>query len=313
MRAATQTIDIRDWGLLVLLSLLWGGAFFFSGVAVRELPPLTTAFLRVAIAAAALLPVLYALGGRLPCRREAWVAFLGMGLLNNAIPFSLIFAGQTHIGVGLASIINATTPAFTIIVMALFREERLTRARAAGVLLGLLGVVVINGGGAVIGADATMLVRTVGVGLCLGGAVSYGFAALWGRRRLSTTSPLVSATGQLVCSCGLMAVIAAAVDAPWTLEPPSLAAAGSIVMLAIFGTALAYIVFFKILARSGASNVMLVTLMIPVTAVALGAAFLGETVAAADAVGAGFIALGLAAIDGRALAWLKRRWRRDTI
>ncbi|MEM9603769.1 MAG: DMT family transporter [Pseudomonadota bacterium] len=296
-----KTMDRVDWGLLLLLALLWGGAYFFVGVAVRELPPLTVVLLRVAIAACVMLPVVWWLGQRLPTAARAWLPFLGMGLLNNVLPFSLIFYGQTHITVGLSSVINALTPLFTVLVMAGFREERLTAYRVLGVVLGVVGVAVLRGAGYDL-ADAQVL----GIGLCMAAALSYGFAGLWGRRYLATVPPVTSATCQLICSAAVMACVVAVVDRPWELGMPSVAVVWAILALAVLGTALAYIVFFTLLVRAGASNVMLVTLLIPVIAIALGAVFLGEAVHASEVAGALVIGAGLLCIDGRLVSW----WRR---
>ena len=289
-----KTMNRAEWGLLVLLSVLWGGAFFCVGVAVDALPPLTVALARVGIAAAVLVALSLALGHSLPRGLAAWTPFLAMGLLNNALPFSLLNAGQTMVSVGLASIMNAMTPLFTALVMASFREERLTATRAIGVLLGVAGVAVIARPGALAG-DA----RLLGIGLCLSAALSYGFAALWGRRHLSDVAPLQSATCQLVSSTLIVAVAVAVVDRPWTLPMPGAGIWLALGALAVFGTALAYIVFFEILVRAGGSNVMLVTLLMPVTALLLGNAFLAEPILAFEIAGAAIIALGLLFIDGR--------------
>lgn len=289
-----------EWGLLLLLSVLWGGAYFFAGVAVKELPPLTVVLARVSIAVVALLPLFWFLGHSMPRSGSDWLPFIGMGVLNNVIPFGLIFAGQLHISVGLSSIINAMTPLFTVLVMASFREERLTRYRVIGVLLGVLGVAVLRGVDGPIGAA-----QTLGIGLCLAAALSYGFAALWGRKFLAGFAPIKSATCQLLCSTVIMAALVCFVDQPWTLSQPSAAVIWSLVALGVFGTALAYIVFFNILVRAGASNVMLVTLLIPVTAMLLGNMFLSEPIYLKEIIGATIIATGLAFIDGR----LIRKWR----
>ena len=179
-----KTMDRAEWGLLILLSVLWGGAFFCVGVAVVELPPLTVVLARVGLAALILLALSWFLGHSLPRGMSAWSPFLVMGLLNNVVPFSFLNAGQTMVSVGLASIMNAMTPLFTALVMASFREERLTTHRVIGVLLGIAGVVIISRPDA-LSADA----RLLGIGLCLSGALSYGFAALWGRRHLAGVGP----------------------------------------------------------------------------------------------------------------------------
>ena len=236
---AAKTMDGQDWGLLILQSVLWGGAYFFAGVAVKELPPLTVVLARVFLAAAALLPLFWYLGHSLPR------SFSGMGLLNNVLPFGFIFAGQTQITIGLSSIINAMTPLFTVIVMASFQAERLTENRIIGVLLGVVGVAVLRGFDGPIDGS-----QTLGIALCLAGAVSYGFAALWGRRFLVGIAPVKSATCQLMCSMLIIAVVVCVIDQPWTLPMPSQSAVLSLAALAIFGTAVAYIVFFKILVRA---------------------------------------------------------------
>ena len=283
-----------EWGLLVLLSVLWGGAFFCVGVAVVELPPLTVVLARVGIAAVVLLALSWLLGHSLPRDLSAWTPFLVMGLLNNVLPFSFLNAGQTMVSVGLASIMNAMTPLFTALVMASFREERLTANRVIGVLLGIVGVGIISRPDA-LSADA----RLLGIGLCLSGALSYGFAALWGRRHLADVAPLESATCQLLSSTLVIAVVVAVVDRPWTLPMPGVEIWVALGTLAVFGTALAYIVFFEILVRAGGSNVMLVTLLIPVTALLLGNLFLSEPVLVFEVAGAATIGLGLLFIDGR--------------
>lgn len=290
--------------MLLLLSVLWGGAYFFAGVAVRELPPLTVVLVRVFLAALALLPLFWYAGYTMPATRTEWLPFFGMGLLNNVIPFGLIFAGQTQITVGLSSIINAMTPLFTVIVMASFQQEKLTVNRVIGVLLGIVGVAVLRGVDGDVSAS-----QTLGILLCLGAALSYGFAALWGRRYLAGVPPVKSATCQLMCSTVIMVFIVALIDKPWQLQPPSSHTVWSLVALAVFGTALAYIVFFKILVRAGASNVMLVTLLIPVTAMLLGNVFLGEEIHLVEIAGALIIAAGLLFIDGRLIERIRSAGR----
>ena len=293
---AAKTMDGQDWGLLILLSVLWGGAYFFAGVAVKELPPLTVVLARVFLAAVALLPLFLYFGHSLPKSFSGWFPFFGMGLLNNVIPFGFIFAGQTQITVGLSSIINAMTPLFTVVVMASFQQERLTAYRIIGVLLGVVGVAVLSGFDGPIDGN-----QTLGIALCMAGALSYGFAALWGRKFLVGVPPVKSATCQLMCSTLIMAVVVSLVDRPWTLAVPSQETVLSLAALAVFGTALAYIVFFKILVRAGASNVMLVTLLIPVTALILGNVFLGEPIQSKEIIGAFIIGTGLLFIDGRVI------------
>lgn len=227
-----------------------------------------------------------------------------MGLLNNVIPFSLTLAGQLRISSGLASVLNATTPLFTVLVLASFGDERLIARRIVGVIIGLLGVIVLRGPGNVQSES-----ETFGMLLCLAAALSYGFSGLWGRRKFNGVAPLTSSTCQLITSSVTMAIIATAVDQPWQLPMPGAATWAALIGLAALSTALAYVVFFHILARSGATNVMLVTLLIPVTAILLGVLVLGEPLTLREIVGALVIASALLVIDGRALRWFRRSAR----
>ncbi|WFU21441.1 DMT family transporter [Bradyrhizobium sp. CB1717] len=294
-------IDARDWSLLAVLSILWGGSFFFNGAALRELPPLTLVFLRVALGAAMLLPLLRMQGIGLPKGIAGWKPFFAIGLLNNVIPFSLIVIGQTFIPSGLASILNATTPLFTVMVMAAAGEEALQTRRLAGVALGVAGVVILRGWGI-----ETRPGQGVGILLCLGGALSYGFAALAARRLLKDSPPLGTATFQLMASTVMMAVVAGAAEQPWRVPMPGVTTWLAVLGLAALSTALAYIVFFQIIRRSGATNVMLVTLLIPVTAILLGWLVLGEPISMREIAGAIVIGSALLVIDGRALGLLRR-------
>ena len=301
MPAPTSTMDRQTWLLLILLSVLWGASFFFGGVALRELPPMTVAAVRVALAAALLFPLFKIRGGTLPTSLADWMPFFVMGLLNNVIPFSLVLVGQLRISSGLASVLNATTPLFTVLVMASFGDERLIARRIVGVVIGIVGVIVLREPG-IVRSDS----ETIGMLLCLGGALSYGFSGLWGRRKFSGVAPLTSSTCQLICSSVAMAVIAAAVDQPWQLPMPGATTWAALIGLAALSTSLAYVVFYRVLARSGATNVMLVTLLIPVTAILLGVLVLGEPLTAREIAGALVIASALLVIDGRALRWFRR-------
>lgn len=298
---AAPDMHRQDWLLLVFLSTLWGGSFFFVGVAVRELPPATIVLARVGLGALILLPLVRTFGGALPRRPADWLPFAVMGMLSNVIPFLLSATGQTYITSGMASVLNATTPLFTVLVLAGFGDERLSARRLGGVIIGIIGVIVLRRPGPASSDQA------VGILLCLGAALSYGFSGLWARRKLTGVPPITSAAGQLVCSSVAMAVIASALDQPWTLPVPSLATWLSLIGIAGFSTALAYIVFFRIIARSGASNVMLVTLLIPVTAILLGWLVLGEPLAPREIAGALVIGSALVVIDGRVIGWLRRR------
>lgn len=295
-----------DWLLLAFLSLLWGASFFFAAVAVLDIPPLTLVLARVALAASILLPIARALGYSLPKGLAAWRSYAVLAILNNLIPFSLIFYGQTHIASGLASVLNATTPLFALIVARLFAGEPLTAAKVGGVLIGILGVAILMGPD-VLSANAS---STLGMLCVLAAALSYGLSALW-MRRLREDPPMLSAQAQLLCSTLLLLPLAALVDRFWEVGVPGLPAAAAVLGLAALSTALAYIVFFRISATAGPGNVMLVTLLIPVSATGLGALVLGERLALNQIAGALVIASALLVIDGRLLAGLTRRRARE--
>lgn len=292
-----------DWALLIGLSVLWGGSFFFIEVAVKFVPPLTLVSLRVSIAALFLWIVVGALGlnVRLPAR--VWLAFLGMGLLNNAIPFTLFAMAQLEIASALAAILNATTPLFAVLVAALFLpDEKPNFLKFFGVIIGFVGVVVM------IGADLFSS-KILGTGLaailaqlaCLFAAVSYAFAGAFGRRfNRYGVHPILTATGQLTASSLIlwpMALYFDGLDAG--IGVLELAPFMSMLGLAIASTALAYVIYFKLLATVGSTNLLLVTFLVPITAALLGIFVLGERLALSDVTGMVFIGVGLSAIGGR--------------
>jgi drug/metabolite transporter (DMT)-like permease len=300
MTANENRIDARDWSLLGLLSVLWGGSFFFNGVVLRELPPLTLVFLRVALAAIILLPLLWVYRIRFPKGVSGWTPFFAIGLLNNVLPFSLIVMGQTFVASGLASILNATTPLFTVVVMAAAGEEKLQGRRVAGIVAGLAGVIILHGEGLDSEGPGFETGQGIGILLCLAAAFSYGLSALLARRLLSNSPPLGTATFQMLASAAIMTLVAGIFERPWQLAMPGVTTWLAVIGLAALSTALAYIVFFQILRRSGATNVMLVTLLIPVTAILLGYLVLGERISLREMSGALVIGSALLLIDGRA-------------
>ena len=294
-----------EWLLLLSLSVLWGGSFFFNGVAVAELPTFTVVVARVVLAAVILHTVLRVLGQSMPRGRAVWRAFFGMGVLNNVVPFTLIVWGQSHIASGVASILNATTPLFTVLVAhALTADETLTPGRIAGVVLGLIGVAVMVGEAAITSLGVDVLAQLA----CLMAALSYAFAGIYGRRfKAMGVTPIATATGQVTASSALLLPIMLLVDQPWTLPMPSMTAILALIGVAALSTALAYILYFRILATAGATNLLLVTFLIPVSAILLGVLVLGETLGAKHLIGMALIGLGLAAIDGRLWRALRRR------
>lgn len=296
-KAATHSMTRSEWGMLLALAAVWGGSFFFNGVAVRELPVLTVVVCRVTLAAFMLLVVLWVMREPLPRAPHIWLAFLCMGLLNNVIPFTLIVWGQQHIASGAASILNASTPLFTVLLAHILTpDEKLTGGKLAGIIVGFAGVATM------IGEDA---IRSLGVGvtaqlMCLAGAISYAFAGIYGRRfRALAITPLATATGQLLASSVVMIPLALWFDRPWSLPVPGIATIGALAGVAVISTALAYVLYFRILATAGATNLLLVTFLIPVSASLLGTFLLHESLEPKHFAGMALIGAGLAAIDGR--------------
>jgi drug/metabolite transporter (DMT)-like permease len=295
----------NEWALLLVLSVLWGGAFFFTGVVLRELPPLTVLALRVGLAALVLLGALRVLGLRLPRDAGAWRAFLIMGVINCALPFFLLIWSQTTIPTGLAAILNATTPLSTAIVAHfLTSDEKITANRLAGVLIGFAGVATMIGPAAFAGWSAGLLAHLAAIGA----TVSYAFGSVYGRnlKRLGI-APLLSATGQLIVATLVAAPVALIVDRPWLLPMPGVVTWLAIIAFAGLSTSLAFVIYFRLLASAGATNIVLVTLLIPVSAILLGVLVLGERLDAREFAGMALIALGLVAIDGRLWAGLRTR------
>jgi drug/metabolite transporter (DMT)-like permease len=299
-----------DWLILGTLAVIWGGAFFFIGVAVRHVPPLTYVWLRLTIAAAAMWAYLYLRGEKLGLPRSAWGSILLLALLNNALPFTLFGWGQTHIASGLASILNATTPIWGVVVAHfLTHDERMSRRKIAGVLLGFCGVATMIGPSLLSSLGSAALAQLA----CVTAALSYALAAVWARRfRRQGISPLSVTTGQLTAGALIMLPLSMLVDHPWTHAFPPVTAWAAIIALALFCTAFGYVLYFRLIATSGATNALLVTLLVPPVAILLGGLFLGETLAPQDFLGLGLIALGLAAIDGRAVKFLAGRRRLPT-
>jgi drug/metabolite transporter (DMT)-like permease len=294
------TMSAAEWLLLLLLSVLWGGSFFFNKVALFELPPLTIVCARVGLGALLLILAARAMGLRLPREASAWAALAGMGFLNNVVPFSLIVWSQVHITSGLASILNATTPLFTVLVAHVATtDDKLTRGRVVGIIGGFAGVVIMIGPD-LLGQIGTDVLAQLAM---LVASLFYALSGVYGRR-FAGQPPVTVAAGQMTSAALMLLPLMLIVDRPWTLPPPSPAALGSIVALAVFSTALGYLIYFRVLARAGATNLLLVTFLIPVSAILLGVGVLGETLEPRQLAGMLVIGLGLAAIDGRPARWV---------
>jgi drug/metabolite transporter (DMT)-like permease len=296
-----QTMNAGDWGRLVGLAMLWGSSFLFYKILGVELPPMTIVLGRMAFGTLGLVAILRLRGVAVLVPRQQWGRFLVIGLLNTALPFTMFAWAETRITSGTAAILNGTMPMFTALMAGLvFRTESITVRKLAGVACGIVGVAVLVGPQALRGQDL------LGQAACLVAALSYGIANPYAQR-IRGLSPASMAVAQLTAGTLVILPLALIVERPWTLPSPSLGAWGAMVGIAVICTSLAYLVFFDLLARAGASNLSLVTLLVPVSALALGAAVLGETVSVAAICGLALIICGLAINDGRVLRLLAPR------
>ncbi len=289
-----------EWALLVLLSVFWGGSFFFVEIGLSGFQPFALVLLRISVAALILLVVVYASGQRIPASLKTWGAYFVLGALNNTVPFCLIAWGQTRIDSGVASILNATTPIFAVLLAHfLTSDEHLTLRKLIGVLIGFGGVYLMVSPELKNGFSW----RGLGQIAILGAALSYSVAGIFGKR-FKHESPMVTSTGMLICSTIMMTPLAIA-SGSLAASVPTARAIVAVIGIAAISTATAYLIYFKILASAGATNVLLVTFLIPVSALILGISVLGEVIHLLDFAGMGCIFLGLMVIDGRALKRLK--------
>ena len=285
----------QDWFQLFFLSVLWGGSYFFIKVILVDLKPFSAVLGRVFIAAIVLNIIVRATGQRMPTSLKMWGSFFVMGFLNNLLPFSLIFWGQTQISSSLASILNATTPVWTVLLAHFLTvDEKVTPSRISGVIFGMIGVVFMIGVDALQGLGSNVIAQLIVVGA----AISYACAGIYGKR-FKGTPAIVTATGQITTTTLMMVPIVIIFDKPWLMSMPGLNTWWALLGLALLSTTLAYIIYFRLLSSAGATNLLLVTFLIPVSAILLGTIILGEHLDLQHVVGMGFIGLGLIAIDGR--------------
>ncbi len=292
-----------DWSILGALSVLWGGSFFFLALALEGLPPFTIVLARVGFAALLLYSYMRFVGQRLPRSGEIWMSFFVVAIFANALPFVMFAYGQQQISSGLASILNATTPLWGVLVAHFFTDdERATPGKIAGVALGIAGVVVMTGSDAIEGLGSNLLGQVA----CIVATLSYAISGVYSRRfKANGISPLAVSTGQLGAAALLVLPLAMAFEQPWTLPLPPASAIWGMAGLVIFSTTFAYVLFFRLIETAGATNTLLVTFLIPITAIFLGVFVLGETLLPKHFYGMALIAAGLAAIDGRPAGWLR--------
>lgn len=293
-------LDGTGWLFIGILSILWGGAFFLIEVGLRSYPPTTLVFLRLALAVPPMWIATRMMGERLPREPRVWGLLAVVGALNCALPFVLFFWGQQYLDSGYASILNATTPLWGVITAHfLTQDEKATPARIIGVLIGMAGIVIMVGPAAMKGLSHNLLAQIA----CIISTIFYSFAAIYGRRLSQTElTPMAVATGQTMMAALMMAPIVAVIEQPWAMAAPRLDSTLAGITLALFSTALAYTLYFRLIDRSGASNAQLVAFLMPILAVILGIAFLGESLSGGQISGAALIAVGLAILDGRLVA-----------
>jgi drug/metabolite transporter (DMT)-like permease len=292
----------NDWALLLLLSMLWGGSFLFIGVAVKALPALLVVFMRVGLAAVVLIPLHLVVQGPLPRDRKTWFAAAGMSVLNNVMPFTAITWSENYIGSGLASVINATTPMFAVLFMALFGFEALVLRKVLALCLGLIGVLILMGGG-----FGDLGPQTLGILAVSFASLCYGLSTVWAKKFLIGIPPMTTATCQITSSAMMMAVLSFSFSQPSLYAKASWETWEALIAIAVLSTAVAYLIFFRIIAKAGPSFVALVTMLVPLSAIVLGMVVLGEGMSLHEFIGAAIIIAALAIIDGRVLRVLQPR------
>lgn len=302
MTQVQKTLSTESWVLLMILSLLWGGSFLSVRIALDEIGPLTTVAHRTGWAMLILWGYVILRRMPVPSDWRVWLAFLGMGVLNNVVPFSLMAWGQLHIESGLTSILNASTAIFGVIAAAIFfADEKLSARKAIGVTFGFFGVATAIG----LSSLAQFDLRSLGQLAVIGGTISYALAGVWARKTLSHLPPQIAAAGMVTGASLIMIPMAWIIEGPISLdlEPRTWIAIG---YYAIAATAVAYLLYYRVLQLAGSGNLMLCTLTIAPVAIVLGAVVLGEALPLRAYAGFVLLAIGLIIIDGRLIARLKR-------
>lgn len=302
MSSGYKAMGLVQWLQLLFLAAVWGGSFFFIKIAVGQVGPFSIVFWRCLLGALLLYLALRVSGQNLPHDWRDWGRLLLLALMTSTVPFTLISWGEQYIDSGLASMFNATTPLFTVVILHLLRDERLTRSRVAGVALGLAGVGVLVGPAALAGLDEHLLAQLA----VLTAAMLYGVAAIYARY-LKHLPTLAVATGQLACTALITLPLALYFDQPWRHALPGLATVLSLAALGLLSTALAFAVYYRLLASAGPANTTLVTFLIPASATLLGVLVLGEQIGLRHISGMTLIALGLVLIDKRLPQLLRSR------
>lgn len=301
MTGNSPKLTSGDWGMLVLLSLIWGSSFLLIELGLTGFGPVTLVFLRMALAIPLMLLALRFMGLTLPHDRLSWWRLTLLGFLNVAFPMALFFWAQTRIESGLASILNATTPLWGVLFTHYFtQDERATPAKLLGVGVGFAGLVLMVGPDALAGVGNDVLAQLA----CLLATACFAAAAVYARNLGTRIEPLAASTGQIITATILLLPLPLLFEEPFQSTPPSMTAIAALLGLALLATSIAYMLFFRVIARAGASHAMLIALLMPPVAILLGVIFLGESLGAAELGGMALILTGLVIIDGRLIARL---------
>ena len=284
----------RDLAELLLLGALWGASFLFMRMGATEFGPIALVFVRVAGAAALLLPMLL-LRGHGAVLRQHWRAIALVGIINSALPFLGFAVAALVLSAGLMGIFNATAPIWTALIAWAWLGERPAKARALGLALGLAGAVGLAWSRAEVKVGVAGISPALGLAACLLASVCYGIAANYSRRRLVGVPPMATAAGSQLSAALILALPA---WWAWPAEAPGAAAWGSAIALALLCTGLAYVLYFRLIAHTGATNAMTVTFLIPAFAMAWGWLALGERPGPDMLIGAAVILAGTALAIG---------------
>ncbi len=280
------------WFVLILLGAIWGASYLFIKIGVAEIPPFTFVFLRTTIAAVALLIALRILREPIPKGRRMWLIFLAMGITNGVIPYTLITWGEQHITSGLAAILTAAMPLFTILLAHFWtQDERLTNGKVLGIAIGFMGVVALF----LPELRQGVQMEVWGELAVVGAAASYGTATLIARKCLDGVSHVAAAAGQLGTAALCMVPLSLVFDNPTSLRP-SFLAIGSLVILALLGTSFAYVLYYWLVEHTGATRTALVTYLIPITGILWGAVLLSEPLEWESLIGLALVIGGVALV-----------------
>jgi drug/metabolite transporter (DMT)-like permease len=289
------------WFILFLLGTIWGASYLFIrvGVGFGDFTPLTFVAMRVLTAALALLVVLQIRGEKLPAfSKRAWLPLVALGILNGVIPYTLITWGETHIASGMAAILTAAMPIFTVIFAHFAtHDEKFSVNRVIGIAVGFVGVVVLF----LPELREQIQWSFFGQLAVVGAAVSYAMAIIVAKKYLTGVSHSVASTGQLLSASAFMAPAALIFEQPFALRP-GLAAIGSVLVLALVGTSFAYILYYWLIEKTGATSTSVVTYIIPISGIALGALVLGERLDWTAFVGLALIVAGVGLVNRGAKA-----------